>query len=1037
MPENSGRMLVVDDNRINRMVLQRALTQQGYDVTTTENGRQALERLRAEPFDVVLLDILMPEMDGYETLAHIKQDPSLHHIPVIMISAVEEMDSVVRCIEMGATDYLPKPFNPALLRARINTSLAEKRLRDLEREYLEQVGYVADAAAAVQAARFDPASLDGVAAREDALGQLARVFQHMAREVHLREQRLKQQIQQMHLDVEEMRKALVEPLSVYLPMDRRQALVRGELLADRATGSALFADISGFTPLTAALAQELGLQRGAEELTRLLNDVYGVLIAEVHRFGGSVIGFSGDAITCWLDGDSGLRAVAAALAMQGAMAPFASVQTPGGTAVSLAVKVAVVAGQVRRFLVGDPSIQNLEVIAGQTLDRLAEAEHQANRGEVVVQAGVAEGEADKLVVAEWRGGAEAGDRVAVVSSLTAPVPARPWPELPPNCLPDEQCRPWLLPGVYRRLCTGSRQFLAELRPAVALFLRFTGIEYDQDATAGDRLDAFVRWVQGIVERYEGSLIQLTIGDKGSYLYLAFGAPAAHADDELRAVQAAVALQSPPPELGYIAGIQIGIAKGRMRTGAYGGTTQRTYGVLGDRTNLAARLMQAAAEGILCDDAVFQAAQEHVAFQALPPIRVKGKAEPVPVYRPTGDKPPTRQSEAAIQALIDRLAPAEQLTLKVASVAGGTFSAALLAGIFPDDADKPHLPEHLQTLERLQLILQDSPEPTYAFRNTAVQALAYDSLLFAQRRHLHRLAADWYERTFEDRSPFYAALAHHWRQAEEPAKAIEYLEQAGRQAMRAGAFEEAERCFQESLELSAQSAVLSEGFYDRSTADFEGARLYALDRLAKELPAELTYHSPAHTRDEVLPAAQRLAAMIGVPEADVHLLETAAAYHDLGYTRQRQEHERMGSELTAEVLPRFGFSPAQIAAIQGMIMATQLPQSPRTLLEEILADADLDVLGRDDFLERNRDLRDELAASGTQIGDERWYSSQLQMLRSHRYWTAAARNLRAAGKQKNLEQIQALLAQAGHAPPDPDVEPGESHGIPQKRDRVIE
>jgi uncharacterized protein len=217
-----------------------------------------------------------------------------------------------------------------------------------------------------------------------------------------------------------------------------------------------------------------------------------------------------------------------------------------------------------------------------------------------------------------------------------------------------------------------------------------------------------------------------------------------------------------------------------------------------------------------------------------------------------------------------------------------------------------------------------------------------------------------------------------------------------------------------LELSAQSAVLSESFYDTTPADFEGARQFALARLEKELPAELTYHSLRHTRDEVLPAAHRLAEMTGVPEADVRLLETAAVYHDLGYTQQRQEHERMGAELVAQILPGFGFGPAQIAAIQGMIMATQLPQSPRTLLEQILADADLDVLGRDDFATRNRDLRDELATSGTQISDERWYTSQLQMLENHHYWTAAARALRAEGKASNIALVRGLLAQAAQA-----------------------
>ena len=118
---------------------------------------------------------------------------------------------------------------------------------------------------------------------------------------------------------------------------------------------------------------------------------------------------------------------------------------------------------------------------------------------------------------------------------------------------------------------------------------------------------------------------------------------------------------------------------------------------------------------------------------------------------------------------------------------------------------------------------------------------------------------------------------------------------------------------------------------------------------------------------------------------------------------------MGAEIAGQVLPGFGFSPAQIAAIQGMILATQLPQSPRTLLEEILADADLDVLGREDFLRRNQALRDELAASGTLLTPERWYGNQLLLLQNHRYFTAAARALRAEGKEENIKTIKNLLA----------------------------
>jgi adenylate cyclase len=120
------------------MVLQRSLEREGHAVRVAANGRAALELLRSEPFDIVLLDVLMPEMDGLELLELIQSDDELRATPVIMISALEDMASVVRCIELGAEDYLPKPFDPVLLRARINGCLTKKRLRDVERKYLEE-----------------------------------------------------------------------------------------------------------------------------------------------------------------------------------------------------------------------------------------------------------------------------------------------------------------------------------------------------------------------------------------------------------------------------------------------------------------------------------------------------------------------------------------------------------------------------------------------------------------------------------------------------------------------------------------------------------------------------------------------------------------------------------------------------------------------------------------------------------------------------------------------------------------------------------
>ena len=1029
--QGAGRVLVVDDNIINRKQLSRLLTDQGYSVTLAEDGRQAVALLDPQmkraagehtaSFDVILLDILMPEVDGYQVLAYVKGQPHLRHIPVIMISALDEMESVVRCVELGATDYLPKPFKPTLLQARLRTSLAEKRLRDLELEYLEQAGRVADAAQAVEAGCFDPAMLDGVGAREDALGRLARVFQRMAREVYLRERRLRQQLEQLRLDMEEMKRAQSEPLTIYMPMDRCQALVRGETLPDRATGAALFADISGFTPLTGALAQELGLERGAEELTRTVSQVYTALIDEVHRYGGSVIGFAGDAITCWFDDITAQRAVACGLAMQEAMALCDTVTTPGGTTFPLAAKVAVVAGPVRRLLVGDPEIQVIEAIAGQTLDRLAAAEHVANRGEVVVQAEVAEQLAGYLAIREHRLDDRGRPIVVISGSVEGAAPAPPflapsaWPELPPEGLSDAQCRPWVLSDVYERARSGHKQFLSELRPVSALFINFKGIDYDADEEAGVKLDAYIRWVQRVAERYEAIFDHLTMGDKGSYICLAFGAPIAHSDDETRAVCAALELLSPPPGLAFIGSIRIGVAAGQALVGTYGGRGRRTYGVQGDRVNLAARLMIAAPEGdILCDDEIYRAAQGQVTFTALPPIRVKGFAEPVAVFRPTGNPAGAAQfavaSSTAVRNRLDHLSPSEQLVLKVASVLGPAFAAATLGEIFPVDSERVHLDDHLCRLGEQGLLVRSAGEGAYTFASGVIHHAAYGSMLFVQRRHLHRQVAEWYERTYrDDPSPHYAILAHHWRHGDESAKAIEYLEKAGRQAQAKGAFEEAERLFRESLELDAGSAVLSADYYGDGAAhagpDTEGALRYALSRLERELAPELTYHNLWHTAEDVLPAAQRLAALMGVSPEDARLLEIGAAYHDIGFVVRRQEHERAGAEIAAQVLPGFGFTSEQVAAVQGMILATRLPQSPRTPLEEILADADLDVLGREDSLARSQVLRAELASFGAPVAETEWYRRQLKFFREHRYFTSAARSLREEGERRNIEAME--------------------------------
>jgi adenylate cyclase len=435
----------------------------------------------------------------------------------------------------------------------------------------------------------------------------------------------------------------MESLCAYIPIDRYHALVAGRDLPSHTRGTALFADISGFTPLTEALTRELGPQRGAEELTRQLNLVYDALTFELNSHRGSVVSFSGDAITCWFDKDDGCRATTCALAMQQAMQSFATVTIPSGkqTAavlpLSLAMKAAVATGVARRFLVGDPQIQIIDVLAGALLDQLSLAEHHASRGEVILAPSTLDALGDNAEVMAWRED-EHGHGFGVVSGLRYPAEASPWPPLPSDALDDALLRSWLLPPVYERLCSGQGDFLAELRPAVALFLQFGGIDYDTDEAAQIKLDTYIRATQKIVSSYEGALLQLSIGDKGSYLYAAFGAPLAHEDDAARAAAVALELRATTGEFDFVDCVQIGISQGRMRTGAYGGTLRRTYGVIGDDVNLAARLMQFAASGqILANKVAYQASAGAFEWEQLPDISVKGKAEPVPVFSLVGRK----------------------------------------------------------------------------------------------------------------------------------------------------------------------------------------------------------------------------------------------------------------------------------------------------------------------------------------------------------------------------------------------------------------
>jgi adenylate cyclase len=426
----------------------------------------------------------------------------------------------------------------------------------------------------------------------------------------------------------------------YFPIDRWHALASGSSLPERSTGACLFADISGFTVLTEMLRMKMGARQGAEELSRQINRVYDALVEQVRAFHGVVISFAGDAITCWFDdnhSDGSLRATQCALNLQLAMRQFQPIVIREDIQAEMGLKVAVATGMTRNFVVGDPNTQLIAALVGQTLVRMTDGEHLANRGDVILDPVTIDRLGARVQISERRTDDHSGLVYGVATGLEPPLASIPWEQIDTNKLEESMVKQWLLPPVYERLKANAGDFLTEMRPCVVFFLRFEGIDYETDPEAGNKLDRVVRMAQDVLNQYGGWVLQLTIGDKGSYLYGCVGAPIAYEDSAFRMCRAMLELRFRSLQSTDIHPVQIGIASGILRTGAYGASIRKTYGVLGDEVNLSARLMQAAVPGeILVSEPVYRVVADRLHWDAMTPIHVKGKRDAISIYRLLAD-----------------------------------------------------------------------------------------------------------------------------------------------------------------------------------------------------------------------------------------------------------------------------------------------------------------------------------------------------------------------------------------------------------------
>lgn len=413
-------------------------------------------------------------------------------------------------------------------------------------------------------------------------------------------------------------------ISSFLPRYVLQRLIEEhqprQPLAEDQLATVLFADFSGFSRLSEQFAYDQTTI--LEYISDVLNDSFSQLIDTVIAHGGDVVKFAGDAlIAIWMADDLDQLTQNTQLAAQCGLAIQASFNNPSESE-RLAIRVQIGAGSISSFIVGGVNNHWEQLITGEALLQVHLLGSQSFAGQVIVSP-----EARSLIREYGLGEdlrAQAFRLTAMAENLPLPTINQTMPEYP-----TEQLTPFMPTAVIARINAGLHEWLAELRHLSVMFINVPALSF---FTTLEQVQAAVSALQTVIFRYEGSIDKLSVDDKGVSLLAAFGLPPlSHRDDAERAVRSALEASAALSKLSLTH--TIGIATGPAFCGEIGNSQRREFTMIGDVVNRAARLMEANLAPILCDQTTAQASQQHVRFQVLPPITIKGKSQPITIYRP--------------------------------------------------------------------------------------------------------------------------------------------------------------------------------------------------------------------------------------------------------------------------------------------------------------------------------------------------------------------------------------------------------------------